>query len=66
MSNLQVGHMDSIKHLVWYMVGTPNRGLVLAPKQVWSGDMSFEFRISGRSDSDYASCKDDRRSVTGS
>ena len=66
MSNPQVGHMDAIKHLARYMVGTPNRGLVLAPKRVWSGDMDFEFRISGRSDSDYAACKDDRRSVTGS
>jgi hypothetical protein len=59
MSNPQVGHMDAIKHLARYMVGTPNRGLVLAPKRVWSGDMDFEFRISGRSDSDYAACKDD-------
>ena len=58
--------MDAIKHLARYMVGTPNRGLVLAPKRVWSGDMDFKFRISGRSDSDYAACKDDRRSVTGS
>jgi hypothetical protein len=36
MSNPKVGHMDSIKHLARYMVGTPNRGLVLAPKRVWS------------------------------
>ena len=66
MSNPQVGHEESVKYLARYMVGTPNRGLVLAPQRVWDGDMNFEFVLSGRSDSDYAACKDDRRSVTGS
>ena len=66
MSNPQVGQMDSVKYMARYIVGTPNRGLVLAPKRLWDGDMSFEFELHGRSDSDYASCKDDRRSVTGS
>ena len=45
MSNPQVRHLDSVKYLARYMVGTPNRGLVLAPKRVWNGDMSFEFRM---------------------
>eukprot|EP00956_Cyclotella_meneghiniana_P035901 scaffold119294_cov109-Cyclotella_meneghiniana.AAC.1 len=66
MSNPQVGHEESVRYLARYMVGTPNRVLVLAPQQVWDGDMNFEFVLSGRSDSDYAACKDDRRSVTGS
>ena len=47
------------------MTSTPNRGGTLSPNIVWSGDKDFEFESSSRSDSDYATTTDDRRSVTG-
>mmetsp|Transcript_9036 Transcript_9036/g.13970 ORF Transcript_9036/g.13970 Transcript_9036/m.13970 type:complete len:402 (-) Transcript_9036:1399-2604(-) len=48
-----------------YVTSTPNRGGTLSPNMVWSGDKDFEFESSSRSDSDYATTTDDRRSVTG-
>jgi hypothetical protein len=37
----------------------------LAPKRIWDGNPDFEFEILGRSDSDYATNPDHRRSVSG-
>ena len=51
--------------LMKYMVSTRNRGLVLAPKALWDSGRNFKFEIWGRSDSDYATNPDDRRSVSG-
>ncbi len=48
-----------------YVTSKPNRGGTLSPNIVWSGDKDFEFESSSRSDSDYATTTDDRRSVTG-
>ena len=48
-----------------YIVGTPNRGVTLKPDCTWDGSKEFKFRISGRSDTDYAKDPDTRRSVTG-
>ena len=48
-----------------YIVGTPNRGVTLKPECTWDGSKNFKFRISGRSDTDYAKDPDTRRSVTG-
>ena len=45
------------------MISTENRGLVLAPKENWSPE--YEFKIHGRSDSDYATNPDDHRSISG-
>jgi hypothetical protein len=53
-------------HMMMYCVGTPDRGLLLKPFGVWNGmDRSYEFVISGRSDSEYAKDPDTRRSVMG-
>ena len=44
-------------------ISTENRGLVLPPKEKWSP--KYKFKIHGRSDSDYATNPDDRRSISG-
>ena len=48
-----------------YCVRTKSRGWVLKPTRKWDGKKGFKFRISGRSDSDYAKCPATRRSVSG-
>ena len=58
-------HMKGLLHLIKYVVTTKNRGLVLKPNRIWNGDKDFKFKISGRSDSDYAANTDDRRSISG-
>ena len=45
------------------MTHTKNRGLVLAPKDLWS--TGYSFKIHGRSDSDYATNSDERRRILG-
>ena len=57
---------QAMQRVLGYMVSTPNRGLVLAPKRTWDGkDKSFKFIISGKSDSDYATNPETRHSVSG-
>ena len=50
-----------------YCVDTKGRGWLLKPTRKWDGkDESFEFKVCGRSDSDYANCPTTRKkSVTG-
>ena len=48
-----------------YVVGEADRGLVLFPDQMWDGSSEIKFRIHGRSDSDFAANKDDRRRISG-
>ena len=66
MSNPQQQHWKPLTHLIKYVAGTPDRGLTLAPNHIWNGDMNFELRIMGRSDSDYAANTDERHSISGS
>ncbi len=66
MSNAQQEHWKSLVHFLKYVTGTPDRGLTLAPNRIWNGDMNFELRIVGRSDSDYAANTDDQRGISGS
>ena len=66
MSNPQQQHWKPLTHLIKYVAGTPDRGLTLAPNRIWNGDMNFELRIMGRSDSDYAAITDDQRGISGS
>ena len=57
-------HMTAMKRCMKYCIGTAKRGLILKPDTVWDGNPNFEFRITGKSDSDFA--KDpSRRSVSG-
>ena len=46
-------------------MATKNRGLVPSPETLWDGSKKFKFKIHGRSDSDYAGKKCDRRSISG-
>ena len=59
-------HMQAMLHCMKHCKDRPNRGLVLAPRRRWNGEMDFEFIISGKSDSDYAKQPEDRRSISGS
>ena len=58
-------HMESAKKVMRYCVETPKRGWYLKPKRTWDGDKEFQFRISGRSDSDFAKCPVTRKRVSG-
>ena len=48
-----------------YCVRTRNRGATLKPNCEWNGKKDFKFMIDGRSDSNYATNPDTRKSVTG-
>lgn len=56
---------EQLKRTVQHLVCTKDRGLILSPTRKWDGKRGFKFRISGRSDSNYATCKSDRKSVMG-
>ena len=58
-------HYNAILRVMWYSIDTPERGWLLKPTRTWDGKSKFEFRISGRSHSDYAKCPATRRSVSG-
>ena len=49
--------------LIRYMISTRDRGLVLAPKEMWSP--KHKFNVHGRLDSDYAMNHNDCRSISG-
>ena len=59
-------HQRSVNVLIGFLSRTKNRGWKLMPKRKWDKkDKLFEFRISGKPDSDYATCTHTRKSVTG-
>ena len=58
-------HHKAMKRVMAYCCQTPERGLYLKPTRTWDGSKQFLFRLRGRSDSDYATCKKTRRSTTG-
>jgi hypothetical protein len=65
MSGASLAHVKAMHRTMKYCVGKPERGLLLRPEGEWDGDPSFEFVITGRSDSDYAKDTDTRKSVSG-
>jgi hypothetical protein len=48
-----------------YVLCTRDAGLLLKPSQKWDGSNEHQFRIRGRSDSDYAKDTQTQRSVSG-
>ena len=59
-------HLAAMLRIMKYCIMTKDDGWVLKPSRKWDGkDKSFKFNIRGKSDSNYATCKETRRSVTG-
>ena len=58
-------HYNVMLRVMRYLVDTPERGWLLKPTRTWDGKSKFKFRISGRSDSDYAQCPTTRKNVSG-
>ena len=48
-----------------YCVGTKNHGIKFKPDARWDGDPEFEFKIMGKSNSDYAKDPETQRSISG-
>jgi hypothetical protein len=66
MGRANQAHLQAMQRVLEYCVGTPERGLVLAPTGQWDGkDKNYPFIIRGRCDSEHAKCKETRRSVGG-
>ena len=58
-------HYKAMHRVMEYVVRTPKRGLILAPKGAWDGSEAFEFEVEGYSDSTYASDPDIELSIGG-
>jgi hypothetical protein len=57
--------MDTMLQCMQYLKCTKDAGLFLKPERKWDGSDSFQFKINGRSDSDYAKDTQIRWSITG-
>ena len=59
-------HMRSLNALICFITRTKGRGRSLKPNRKWDKrDKTFKFKINGKPTSDYATCTETRRSVTG-
>jgi hypothetical protein len=66
MSNNNKDHNKSMGKVMKYCVDTPKRGWFLKPSRVWDGvDKTFEFILRAKADSNFATCTETRRSITG-
>ena len=63
MADPREAHGKALETMMRYVIATKNRGLVLSPYKLWDGSETFNFKIDGRSDSDYTGNIDDTRSV---
>jgi hypothetical protein len=53
MSGTSSAHVKAMYQTMKYCVGSPKRGLLLKPIGEWDRNPTYEFVITGRSDSDY-------------
>jgi hypothetical protein len=59
-------HRAYLNRIMTYVIQTPNRGWFLKPSRKWNPkDKTFKFRLRGRSDSNYGTDIETRRSVSG-
>ena len=58
-------HIEAMHHVMAYCVRTKERGMTLRPNCKWDGNKEFLFTVGGRSDSDYATNPETRKSVSG-
>ena len=58
-------HVKAMHKIMSYCTRTPHRGITLNPVGKWDGKKGYKFKIGGRSDSDYATDPESRRSVSG-
>jgi hypothetical protein len=57
--------LEAMKRCMRYVLCTREAGLLLKPCQKWNGSNEHQFRIRGKSDSDYAKGTQTRCSVSG-
>jgi hypothetical protein len=57
--------LEAMKRCMRYVLCTRDAGLVLKPSRKWDGSYEHQFRIRGRSDSDYAKDTQTRQSISG-
>ena len=66
MSKSSTDHLKAMKRVMKYCVSTKDLGWTLKPTRTWDGkDRNFEFIVSGECDSNFATCSETRKSVTG-
>jgi hypothetical protein len=65
MSGASMPHVEAMHRTMKYCVVKSKYGLLLKPDCEWNGNPSFEFVITGRSDSDYTKDNNTRKSVSG-
>ncbi len=58
-------HMQAMLRCMEYLKCTKDAGLLLKPTRKWDGTNQFQFKIKGRSDSDYTKDTQTRQSISG-
>jgi hypothetical protein len=58
-------HMEAMYKVMNFVIGSKEIGNIIRPGTWWNGDPNFEFIIGGRSDSEYATDPETRKSVSG-
>ena len=65
MSCARPSHVVTMEWVMQYCLCSKDKGLKLQPSGTWDGNKKHKFKIRGHSDSDYAKCMEDRKSVIG-
>ena len=65
MSKVSPDHMKAVLRIMKYCSDNKNKGWELKPTREWDGkELNFEFEIIGKVDSNFATYKETRKSVT--